>query len=695
MHASMENTKKKITLLHNFKFYLLVTFLSLCYALIMINVPSKINYSLNEDSIIGKIDDIKIGDDKTKLLINGKDKVLCNYYYKNDSDKNNIQRIKFGMEVKLTIELKEPKNNTVPNNFNYKEYLYNHKIYYICTIKKMKITKSNVSLFYNIKNSIIKRCNSFKKIGPYLLTFIIGDKSNLDNDIINSYKDNGISHLFAISGMHIGLFSLLILTILKKLKMSINKSYIITISFIWFYAFLTGFSSSVLRAGLLFTLLSINKVFNLNIKSIYVLVLTGCILIVINPLIIKDIGFIYSFTTTFGLMYSSKIIKKYKVIGVSLIAFLVSLPITINNFYEFNILSIIINIIFVPYVSIIVYPICLLTYIFSFLEPITYFSLNIMEYLSTHLVGIDYFRIVMPKMNIFMVIIYYLIFFILVNKRFKLCVVILCLILSVNSNKYLLDDSFHVEFLDVSQGDSILIRYPKNNKIVLIDTGGIVSFNNTNTYKVSDSTITYLKSLGVKTIDHMIISHGDYDHMGEAINLVNNFKVEKVIFNCGPYNDLENELIKVLDKKKIKYYSCIKELNIGKNKLHFLQTKEYDNENDNSNVIITELNGYKFMFMGDASVTTEHEILDKYNLSDIDVLKVGHHGSRTSSSKEFINEINPKYSIISVGKNNRYGHPNKEILDNLNNSKIYRTDENGSIMFKIKNNKLKIETCSP
>ena len=96
--------------------------------------------------------------------------------------------------------------------------------------------------------------------------------------------------------------------------------------------------------------------------------------------------------------------------------------------------------------------------------------------------------------------------------------------------------------------------------------------------------------------------------MGEAINLVNNFKVEKVIFNCGPYNDLEKELIKVLDKKQIKYYSCIKELNIDNNKLYFLQTKVYDNENDNSNVIYTELNGYKFMFMGDASVTTEKEI---------------------------------------------------------------------------------------
>ena len=151
--------------------------------------------------------------------------------------------------------------------------------------------------------------------------------------------------------------------------------------------------------------------------------------------------------------------------------------------------------------------------------------------------------------------------------------------------------------------------------------------------------------------------------MGEAINLVNNFKVEKVIFDCDEFNDLESDLIK--------------------------------NENDNSNVIYTKIDGYKFMFMGDASSTTEKEIMNKYNLPDIDVLKVGHHGSKTSSSIEFIDEINPKYFIISVGKNNRYGHPNKEVLENLKDSKIYRTDIDGSIMFKIKNNKLKIETCSP
>ena len=183
--------------------------------------------------------------------------------------------------------------------------------------------------------------------------------------------------------------------------------------------------------------------------------------------------------------------------------------------------------------------------------------------------------------------------------------------------------------------------------------------------------------------------------MGEAINLVNNFKVEKVIFNCGEFNELEQDLIKMLDKKKIPYYSCIKELNVDNNKLYFLQTDLYDNENDNSNVIYTKIDGYKFMFMGDAGIDKEKDILEKYNISDIDVLKVGHHGSKTSSGKEFINEINPKYSIISVGKNNRYGHPNKEVLENLENSKIYRTDMDGSIMFWIKNNKLKIKICEP
>ena len=184
--------------------------------------------------------------------------------------------------------------------------------------------------------------------------------------------------------------------------------------------------------------------------------------------------------------------------------------------------------------------------------------------------------------------------------------------------------------------------------------------------------------------------------MGEAVNLVSSFKVENVIFNCGEYNNLEKELITLLEDKSIKYYSCIKELNIeDKFKLLFLNTDIYDKENDNSSVIYTEFNNHKFLFMGDAGVEVKEDLIKKYNLKDIDVLKVGHHGSKTSSRKSFIDSINPKYSIISVGKNNRYGHPNDKVLENLEDSKIYRTDQNGSIIFKIRNNKLKIKTCTP
>ena len=129
--------------------------------------------------------------------------------------------------------------------------------------------------------------------------------------------------------------------------------------------------------------------------------------------------------------------------------------------------------------------------------------------------------------------------------------------------------------------------------------------------------------------------------------------------------------------------------------MYFLNNKDYGNENDNSSVIYTELNNHKFLFMGDASVDVEEDLIEKYNLQNIDVLKVGHHGSKTSSSEEFIDGINPKYSVISVGKNNRYGHLNNNVLDNLEDSKIYRTDLDGSVMFKIKRDNLEIKTCSP
>ena len=338
--------------------------------------------------------------------------------------------------------------------------------------------------------------------------------------------------------------------------------------------------------------------------------------------------------------------------------------------------------------------IVVLVLLFKPLEIVYNILTNLLEKLSIFISHINTFKLAFIKLPSIIYILYFLLIvislYLLIYKNKKHLLLITILLLFIHSNYNLIIRTKYLEVIDVGQGDSFLLHL--NNKTILIDTGGKKQSNRIkNSSIVNNTTIPLLKSLGIKKINYLILSHGDKDHMGESINLVNNYKVDRVIFNCGPYNYLEKELIKVLNKKKIKYYKCISELNINKNKLIFLQTKLYDNENDNSNVIYTEINNNKFLFMGDASITTEKEILKEYNLSNIDVLKVGHHGSKTSSGKEFIDIVNPNYSIISVGKDNRYGHPNKEVLKTLKESKIYRTDQDGSVMFTIKNNKLKMK----
>ena len=189
--------------------------------------------------------------------------------------------------------------------------------------------------------------------------------------------------------------------------------------------------------------------------------------------------------------------------------------------------------------------------------------------------------------------------------------------------------------------------------------------------------------------------HGNQDHVGETINLINNFKVENVIFNVGSINKLEKNIIKVLDERKIKYYKELSALSVFNNRIYFLNTTVYNNENDNSNVLYPNYNNYQFLFMGDASIEKEKDILNEYSIENIDFLKIGHHGSDTSSSKEFIDIMNPKYSIISVGENNRYNHPKKSVLNTLSNSKIYRADKDGNIEIRLNKTGYEIMTCSP
>ena len=662
------------TLLQYNYFYIILVILVLCLTFIRNSFYNESKFNGSETSFVGIVDEIKKSDDYYKITIKSKEKIIGSYYSKEPLN------ISLGDKITFKGTLSKPKNNTISNTFNYRKYLYNHHVYYLVKIDNIKVISKTRSVKYKVKNYIVKRSEKFKH-SDYFKAFLIGDKSEMDD--YSLFQKNGVSHLFAISGMHLSLLSGIILFVFKKSRFK----EILACIFLILFSMITNYSASIYRSLLLFIYIVLNKKLDLRISTVNVLLLVVCTLLIFNPLIIYDMGFLYSVSVSLGLILFNKYMKKNYFVNMfltSFIAFLFSLPITLYYNYEINLMQIINNVVIVPLVSIIIYPLTILTFIFSFLEPILNVLISILKFISTHLIMIN---IIVPKVSLIFYFIYYVFLFMFLKTNRNIFILLIIIYTLCIKAKPLIDFNTYVYFLDVGQGDSSLI-YSKH-KVILIDTGG------NDNIKVSDNTIKFLKSTGKSKINYLVLTHGDYDHMGEAINLVENFKVEKVIFNCGEFNDLEKDLIKVLDKKKILHYSCIKELNIDDNKLYFLNNKDYGNENDNSSVIYTKLNNYKFLFMGDAGVEVEEDLIEKYNLQDIDVLKVGHHGSKTSSSKKFIDEIEPKYSIISVGKNNRYGHPNNEVLNNIKDSKIYRTDLDGSIMFKIKNDKFKIETCSP
>lgn len=637
--------------------------------------PFKSVFNTNDTEFIGIVEDYIIKDNQIKISLKSKERIIVTYKYTGKVFNN----LSYGDKIKVTGVLKEPSTNNIFNNFNYKKYLYNKKIYYIIEASKIDKIQNNNNHIYTIKNLLYTRINSLKS-SNYIKALLFGD-NKLDKEIKTSYQINGISHLFSVSGFHINFITSIIYFYLDRVTYNKKIKYITVDIFLVLYLLLCN-TTSLLRCTVMNILLSINHLLKLNIKKIDIVLLTLILCIIINPFIIYDIGFIYSYTISFFLiLYKNKYKtnnKLLKIIYISLISFLVSLPINIYTSYEINFLSIILNIIIVPIVSLILLPLSLLTLIFPILDNILYLITSILEKISLYTSNINIFKQILSKPSIILIIIYYLVIILILSKNKHYYLILILLIFHKTIPLY--NGNLEVVMFDVGEADSMLISTPSKKVNILIDTGRGIDINNI---------IIYLKSIGISKLNYLIITHGDEDHIGGALYLIDNFKVDNVILNKGDYTELEVELITHLKNKNIKYTNNINKIPLLGSYMYLLNTKEFSNENDNSIVTYFEYQKYKFLFMGDSSSKTEEYLINNYNLTNISFLKVGHHGSNTSSSPLFINKINPKVSLISVGRNNFYHHPNKEVLTNLSNSVIYRTDINKSIKIKI-NNKVKI-----
>ena len=651
-------------------FLLILIIATIVIITIRILTPSKTYYMPKDNKVIGTIEKITLDNEKVTLLIKAKEKIQGTYYFKSNQ-KNKVKDLKIGDKVKVLGTITKPRTPTTKNLFDYSFYLKKQGIYQLITINEIKIIKSSTKLFDRIKNILNKKATH-----PYMQAFLLGNDEKIEEEVRLSYQENGISHLLAISGMQFYLIANTILRILKKIKVHKKTSYLITFIIIFLYFFVLDLNASILRGVLFFFLFSINKVWRLNLPKNRLIVFSIIITMLINPYFITEAAFWYSFIISIGLLsFFQERTSYWKSLWYSsVLSFLLSIPISLYYFYQVNVLSIVYNLFYIPYVNIVVFPLTIIAFLIPIIEPLYQLSITILEQSSLLLSKIEIGKFIFPKVNIFIYFIEFLFLLVyLKKKQKKVLIILITLFLGHYLSSHLKQD--FIKMIDVGQGDSLLIY--SQGKTALIDTGGKLRFDGkTSTTITKYTTIPLLKSLGIKKLDFLFLTHGDMDHMGEVFYLINHFKTEKIYINLGPTSLLENNLLKERKVAESKQDSVFQ---VG-NFTFYQLNKSWKDENNSSSVYYVHHPNLTVLLMGDATIDTEKYLLENYNLN-IDVLKVGHHGSKTSTGISFLNATSPRLALISVGQDNNFGHPNQEVLKKLENKNIpyLMTKDSGTI----------------
>ena len=652
------------------------------------------------------------------------------------SEEEGTQLPKFGEKVAVTGTLRIPESRRNPKMFDYNLYLKAKGIHTVMYLKPQQIIsieegKIPFLLKYTgrIKASVSEKLRQVfpEPEGNMLLAVLMGEKNLLEEKQQRIYRNTGIAHIFAVSGLHVGILFIFLNKCFGKLRNPVRT--ILILCCLWSYAALTGFSPSVMRATVLISIFIWAPFLNRKYDSLSAIGTAAILFLAFNPTLLMHVGFQLSFIAalSIALLYPP-IYKKLskipevprQIFSASAAAQLGTMPLVA---YHFNLLSPVALLLNIPVVFIIGYmvPLGFLTVILSYISMTM--ARVIGKFILLLIYGVNslsqwayrfpyaYLEVISPSM--FFMLIYYLILYVSVSKsnhflkndkffRRRAVVLIVSFYFVIILFLNVIPKTQEILFVDVGQGDCTLIRTGEG-KNILIDGGGNFGKVTEGEDKIDRFLVEFLLKNHINRIHMMILSHPHSDHMGGLLEVVRRMHVETLFVSKDALQRSEwTTLEQICQAKNVNVIHADKgdQMRIGE-KVIFrvlgpskaLLRGSRDDVNNNSLVVLLEYEGKRILFTGDIEAEMEQLILEEELSAPIDVLKVAHHGSRFSTTEGFLDRFSPKIAVIQVGRNS-FGHPHPQVLDRLNrrNIKVYRNDQQGAIHMVIKKGELVIKS---
>ncbi|PYZ94227.1 DNA internalization-related competence protein ComEC/Rec2 [Salipaludibacillus keqinensis] len=648
-----------------------------------------------------------------QLLLDKGEKIQVFYPY----DKVTDQPVNLFDTCHFKASLDQPPSSKNPYSFDYKHYLSTQNIHWIARIPPgfLYCEQANDSLLVKItslrEQGMDKLAQKNDPETSALMTALVfGDRSFMNEERVDQYQQLGILHLLAVSGLHVGLITAACFALLYRIGFTREISSLIVFCLLPVYMIIAGGAPSVIRASFMCMIFLLVVRFKWKVRAVDVVAAIALFLLLVNPLYLYHLGFQLSFLTSFALLLSSSLFQRVSAIQVILtvtgIAQFVTLPLTLYHFYELSLFTLPMNLFFIPFISFWILPLAFLTVLLPpMLSNLTYWIASKSLVLVGELLSLasspswSVLTFGQPSSRMMMLMVGSVIAsMILFEKKRKLqSGLLISLVFSLQWLSPYLNENATVTMLDVGQGDAHVIELPYRRGVYVIDTGGVIQWGERFEQDIRESTgpgknvlEPFLKGKGIRSIDRLILSHGHIDHIGETCYISSKFRIKKALYPKGEmYPDEAKSRIQCLINDGVPLVFSEKGMSWqeGDDWFYVLHPEgQEDKENDQSIVLLASLNEVTFLFTGDLEEAGEKKVLNNFPNLKVDVLKVAHHGSNTSTHDPFIGQVTPAIGLISAGENNRFGHPHMETLQKLENMEIevFRTDEQGAVTIEVK-----------